>query len=423
MLTERVFSEKITSLGGTLYIAGGWVRDRLLGRSPADKDYVVCGLTAEALQSSFSCETVGRQFPVFLVTVDGTPREVALARTEHKCGRGYHGFETQFTPETTIEDDLRRRDTTMNSIALRVSDGQIIDPFGGRQDIAAGIIRATSGHFRDDPVRALRAARQSAQLGFSIEPGTSALMKACHDEIMAEPSERIFGEMKKALESQQPARFFQSLRSASILDAVLPELDALRGVPQPVQYHRGLDAFDHSMEVLTRTAELSSKAETRFAAAVHDIGKALTPPEILPHHYGHEQAGLTALEKLSRRMTLPRQWFRMASFIISRHMQLSHARRPGVIIDLMEQMARLSLDPAEVLAVVQADHGCAPDFLARFSRYRQYLDEARREFPIPGNIPPVQRHEWLRERVAGRLSQRLQQETDVQGRSQNGRIK
>jgi tRNA nucleotidyltransferase (CCA-adding enzyme) len=423
MLTEREFSEKITHIGGTLYIAGGWVRDYFLGRSPVDKDYVVCGLTVEALRCAFSCEPVGRQFPVFLVNVDGMPRELALARTERKNGHGYHGFETQFTAETTIEDDLYRRDTTMNSMALRVSDGCIIDPFGGRQDIASRVIRATSEHFRDDPVRALRAARQSAQLGFSIAPGTIALMSACRSEIMTEPSERIFGEMKKALESSAPARFFRALCSASILDAVLPELDALRGVPQPVQYHRSLDAFDHSMEVLTRTAELSERPETRFAAAVHDIGKALTPPEILPHHYGHEQAGLTALEKLNQRMTLPRQWYRMAFFIISQHMKLSRARRPGVIIDLLEQMERLSLAPSEVLAVIRADHGTAPDFLVRAEQYRRYLDEARSEFPIPESIPPQQRREWIRARMADRLVLRLQQESIGQEKSQNNRIK
>ncbi|MGI6074900.1 MAG: HD domain-containing protein [Pyramidobacter sp.] len=422
MLTEKQFSEAVQALGGSLYIAGGWVRDRLLGRCPGDRDYVVCGLTAEKLCEAFQCSRVGRQFPVFLVEVDGTPREVALARKERKTGRGYHGFETCFTPETTIEEDLYRRDTTMNSMALRLSDGKIIDPFGGQRDLRASVIRATSFHFRDDPVRALRAARQSAQLGFSIEPGTRALMRDCHDELMAEPGERIFGEMKKALESPAPAAFFLALRDAELLDAVFPELNALRGVPQPVLYHRGLDAFDHTMEVLKRTAASSTRPETRFAAVAHDLGKGLTPKEILPHHYGHQEAGLEALKSLNRRMTLPRAWYRMAHFIISQHMALRNIRRAGAILEMMERIERLSLNPSEILAVLRADHGGAPNFLLRYDLYRSWLSEARKKFPVPQAIPPDRRRLWLHSRLSGEMAAKIRLDELTRKELQDGRI-
>ena len=407
MLTEQQFSQSIEALGGSLYIAGGWVRDRLLGRCAADRDYVVCGLTAEKLCGAFHCVAVGRRFPVFLIEVDGVPREVALARRERKIGRGYHGFETCFTPETSIEEDLYRRDTTMNSMALRLSDGRIIDPFGGQRDLHAAVIRATSSHFRDDPVRALRAARQCAQLGFSIEPGTMALMKDCHDELLDEPAERFFCEMKKALESPDPPAFFLALRDAEILDAAFPELDALRGVPQPVLYHKGLDAFDHTMEVLKRAAALSPRAETRFAALVHDLGKALTSPEVLPHHYGHEQAGLEALKCLNRRMTLPRFWYRMAHFIIERHMALRKIRRAGAIVKIMEQIRRCALDPGEILAVLRADHGGEPDFLLHYDQYCLWLNEARKQFPVPETVPPEKRSLWLHCRLSSELAGKM----------------
>ena len=272
MLTEKEFAQKIINLGGQAYIAGGWVRDRCLGRSAHDKDYVVCGLGKETFEDAFSATPVGKQFPVYLLQIDGASREVALARTERKAGHGYHGFETSFTPETTIEEDLFRRDTRMNSMAIRLSDGEFVDPFGGRDDIENHLVQATSFHFRDDPVRALRAARQAAQLGFTVAAGTISLMRDCAAELAQEPSERYFNELLKALQSAKPSVFFETLREADLLSVVFPQLAALCGVEQPALYHHGYDAFEHTMRVLDRTASLSQNEITRFAALVHDLG-------------------------------------------------------------------------------------------------------------------------------------------------------
>ncbi|MDY4032103.1 MAG: HD domain-containing protein [Pyramidobacter sp.] len=403
-MDENEFAARVAALGGQLYVVGGWVRDRLIGRPAEDRDYVVCGLDAKTFERGFQVRSVGRQFPVYLLEVGGRLSEVALARTERKTGTGYRGFEARFSPDTTIEEDLYRRDTRMNSMAVRLPGGELIDPFGGRGDIENKIIRATSEHFRDDPVRALRAARQSAQLGFSIAPGTVELMTACRGELAREPGERIFAEMRRALASPQPELFFTALRDAGILDAVFPELAALIGVEQPVKYHRGLDAFEHSMEVLRRAAALTRTPQTRFAALVHDLGKGLTPREEWPHHIGHEARGLAALERFNGRMTLPRLWYRFARFIIANHMRLPRLRRPGAIVAVIGEMRRGGFDAAEVAAVIRADRGALPVFLQRYDRYAAVLDEERARLAFPADLPPSQRALWLNARLADALT-------------------
>ena len=403
-MNEREFAGRIAALGGQLYVVGGWVRDRLIGRPSEDKDYVVCGLGAQTLEREFQVRSVGRQFPVYLLEVGGRLSEVALARTERKAGTGYRGFEARFSPDTTIEEDLYRRDTRMNSMAVRLPGGELVDPFGGRGDIENKIIRATSEHFRDDPVRALRAARQSAQLGFSIAPGTVELMSACRGELAWEPVERVFAEMRRALASPQPELFFTALRDAGILDAVFPELTALDGVEQPAKYHRGLDAFEHSLEVLRRTAALTPRAATRFAALVHDLGKGLTPREEWPRHVGHEERGVAALERFNARMTLPRPWYRFARFMIANHMRLPRLRRPGAIVAIIGEMRRGGFDAAEVAAVIRADHGALPGFLQHYDPYAAVLDEERARLTFPADLPPSQRARWLNARLAEALA-------------------
>lgn len=403
-MNESEFAGRVAALGGQLYVVGGWVRDRLIGRPSEDKDYVVCGLDVQTLEREFQVRSVGRQFPVYLLEVGCRLSEVALARTERKAGTGYRGFEARFSPDTTIEEDLYRRDTRMNSMAVRLPGGKLVDPFGGRGDIENKIIRATSEHFRDDPVRALRAARQAAQLGFSIAPGTVELMSACHGELAREPAERVFAEMRKALASPRPELFFTALRDAGILDAVFPELAALIGVEQPALYHRGLDAFAHTMVVLRRAAALTPKEATRFAALVHDLGKGLTLREEWPHHIGHEERGLTALERLNGRMTLPRPWYRFARFMIANHMRLPRLRRPAAIVAVIEEMRRGGFDAAEVAAVIRADHGALPDFLRRYDQYAAVLDEERARLAFPADLPPQARGRWLRMRLAEALA-------------------
>lgn len=404
MLTELEFAQRAADLGGQVYIVGGWVRDFFIGRAAYDKDYVICGLSLEAFLGHFEAQAVGRQFPVFLMKIEGRICEVAFARTERKKGRGYLGFEARFDSSTTIEEDLYRRDTRMNSMAFRLPGMELVDPFGGRHDIAGGLIRATSEHFGDDPVRALRAARQAAQLDFKIDPPTMELMAQCRGELAEEPSERILAEAAKALESPLPARFFEVLRDASILDAAFPELAALVGVEQPLEYHHGLDAFDHTMEVLAQTALQTRRPETRFAALVHDLGKGATPREEWPHHYEHAALGLQVLEAMNRRMTLPRPWMKLARFVVAEHMRIPKLKRAGAVVKLIQEIARKALPPSEIAAVIRADSGKAPDFLERFDFYQNALARARKRLKIPEALPEQERAAWLTMRLAEEYS-------------------
>ncbi len=373
--SEGDFVEKIASLGGRLYVAGGWVRDMLIGRVPPDKDYVVCGLDAETFARNFPARSVGGKFPVFLLGIDGRSCEVALARTEVKTGTGYRGFEARFSRLTTIEEDLFRRDTTINSMAMELPSGEIIDPFGGRCDITAGVIRATSIHFCEDPVRALRAARQAAQLNFRVDEKTLELMRACRLELAGEPQERIFAEAEKALRAPRPELFFTCLWSAKLLDLLFPELDAQ-------------EDFDRAMGALTRVSKLTDAPEARFAALI-----------ILsfPH------ANLTSLENVAARMKLPRRWVRFARFVIEEREKLIQPT-PADVVELMGTMERLSISPEDLLAVLRSVFGVAPDFLSRYNLYHEILARAREKFSIPEDLPPAERGTWIKIHLADELA-------------------
>ncbi len=373
-LSEKIFAEKIANLGGRLYVAGGWVRDKLIGRVPPDKDYVVCGLRAEIFATNFPARSVGGKFPVFLLEVDGRSCEVALARTETKTGTGYRGFEAQFSPLTTIEEDLFRRDTTINSMAMELLSGEIIDPFGGRRDIAARVIRATSEHFCEDPVRALRAARQAAQLNFSIGEKTIELMRACRTELAEEPQERIFAETERALRAPHAELFFAGLRRANLLNLLFPELDAP-------------DDFDRAIRTLTRVSKLTALAEARFTALVLSF----------PH------ADLNGLETVAARMTLPRRWVRFARFVIQEREKFARPS-PEEVVELMGAMERLSISPAELLAVLGSVLGIEPDFLVRYGQYREILAQTRGNLSIPEEPPPSERGTWIKDRLADELA-------------------
>ncbi len=372
-LSEKNFARKIASLGGQLYLAGGWVRDSLIGRNAPDKDYVVCGLDAEIFTRNFPARSVGGKFPVFLLVVDGRNCEVALARTEIKTGPGYRGFKARFSPMTTIEEDLFRRDTTINSMAMELQSGKIIDPFGGAKDIAARVIRATSGHFCEDPVRALRAARQAAELNFRVEEKTLELMRSCSRELEGEPLERIFAETEKALRAPRPELFFTSLRRANLLDLLFPELDAQ-------------EDFDRAMGVLTRAAKLTASAQARFAAFVLSF----------PH------ADMDELEAVAARMPLPRRWVRLARFVIKRQEKFIRPSQ-GDVVELLETMDRLSISHSDLLAVLESAVGIAPDFLARHELYRKILASARTELSLPEDIPPDGRGTWIKAQLADEL--------------------
>jgi tRNA nucleotidyltransferase (CCA-adding enzyme) len=322
-----------------VYLVGGAVRDRLLGRSVGERDYVVVGATPEDLLRQ-GYQQVGRDFPVFLHPQ--TKDEYALARTERKVAPGYHGFLCHAAPDVTLEEDLARRDLTINALA-EDADGTLIDPYGGRADLEARVLRHVSPAFAEDPVRILRVARFAARfaaLGFRVADETLALMRTmvAAGEVDALVPERVWQELAKALAEATPSVFFATLRDCGALARLLPELDRLFGVPQPAQWHPEIDTGVHTLMVVDMAARLSEDLEVRFAALTHDLGKGTTPAEILPSHRGHEQRGLSLVRAVCERLRVPHR-VRDLALITARWHGLVHKvdeLRPTTILDLLE---------------------------------------------------------------------------------------
>jgi tRNA nucleotidyltransferase (CCA-adding enzyme) len=286
-----------------VYCVGGAVRDHLLGLPVQDHDWVVVGSTPEDMVAK-GFQPVGKDFPVFLHPQ--THEEYALARTERKTARGYQGFAVYAAPDVTLEQDLLRRDFTINAIA-QDDGGNLIDPHNGIADLRAGILRHVSAAFNEDPVRILRAARFAARFGFAIAPETLALMRDMvnNGEVDALVAERVWQELARGLMEKNPSRFFETLRSCDALAKIIPEIDALFGVPQPEKHHPEIDCGIHTTMVVDDAAQHDYALEVRFAALTHDLGKATTPKDILPRHIGHESRSVELVKKLSQRLRVP----------------------------------------------------------------------------------------------------------------------
>jgi tRNA nucleotidyltransferase (CCA-adding enzyme) len=325
-----------------IYLVGGAVRDELLGLPVRERDWVVVGSTPEEL-SAAGYKPVGKDFPVFLHPQ--TSEEHALARTERKTGPGYRGFETQFSPDVTLEEDLERRDLTINAIAKDPETGALVDPFNGRRDIEARMLRHVSGAFVEDPVRVLRAARfasRFAPLGFAVAPETIALMReiAARGELDALVPERVWQETQRALEQDAPWVFLEVLREAHALKIIFPEIDALFGVPQPEQWHPEIDSGVHTMMVVEQAARMSKDPIVRFAALVHDLGKGTTPPDEWPRHVAHEHRSAKLIESLCARLRIPNN-YRDVAVQVGRHHLLAHKARelrPSTVLELLENL-------------------------------------------------------------------------------------
>ena len=321
-----------------VYLVGGAVRDELLGRSVAERDWVVVGATPEEL-TVLGYRQVGRDFPVFLHPE--THEEYALARTERKSAPGYRGFAVEFSPDVTLEQDLARRDLTINAMA-RSADGVIVDPFGGRSDLKERVLRHVSGAFVEDPVRVLRLARFAARyapLGFHVADDTLALTRrmVASGELDALIAERVWQETEKALGEAEPAMFFEVLRTSAALDRIFPEIEQLFGVPQPELWHPEIDTGVHTLMALTAAARLSNDRIVRFAALVHDLGKAETPRERWPSHAGHEERSVRLVNELCARLRIPND-FRELAVLAARHHGVIHQAaelRPATIVDLL----------------------------------------------------------------------------------------
>jgi tRNA nucleotidyltransferase (CCA-adding enzyme) len=323
-----------------VYLVGGAVRDALLGLQVVERDWVVVGGTRdELLRQKF--REVGRDFPVFLHPE--SHEEYALARLERKVSPGYRGFAVEFGPEVTLEEDLARRDLTINAMA-QSSDGSLLDPYGGRHDLEARLLRHVSAAFVEDPVRILRVARFAARfapLGFRVAPETAALMRSMVErgEAAALVAERVWQETEKALRESAASVFFRVLRECGALQAIYPEIDALFGVPQPAQWHPEIDTGIHTLMVLDQAAALSSDTTVRFAALVHDLGKGTTPKEQWPKHTGHEERSVALIEALCARLRSPSE-YRELSVIVARYHGNAHRAfelRPKTILEILEK--------------------------------------------------------------------------------------
>ncbi len=320
------------------FMVGGAVRDALLGLPVRDRDWVVVGSTpARMIAAGFL--PVGRDFPVFLHPK--TREEYALARTERKSGRGYHGFQFHTAPDVTLQEDLARRDLTINAIA-QDAEGRLIDPYGGQADLQARRLRHVTDAFREDPVRILRVARFAARFSeFTLAPETLALMQAMvHDgEVDALVPERVWQELARGLMEPTPSRMFELLRQCGALARLLPEVDRLWGVPQRAEYHPEVDTGVHLMMVLDMSARLEAPLEVRFACLTHDLGKGTTPADVLPRHIGQEERGARLLQAVCDRLRVPTDCRELADVVAREHGNIhrSEALAPAAVVRLLER--------------------------------------------------------------------------------------
>jgi tRNA nucleotidyltransferase (CCA-adding enzyme) len=365
-----------------VYLVGGAVRDGLLGREVRERDYVVVGAEADELLAA-GYRAVGRDFPVFLHPV--THFEYALARRERKTGPGYRGFVTDFSPDITLEEDLLRRDLTINAMAQR-EDGSIVDPYGGQADLAARTLRHVSPAFSEDPVRVLRIARFAARfadLGFHVHESTRELMRAmvAAGEVSSLVPERVWQETERALGESRPQVYFQVLRDCGALAVIFPEIDRLFGVPQPPLWHPEIDTGVHVMLCLQRAAQLDASTTVRFAVLAHDLGKGTTPPDQWPKHIMHESRGLPLVDALCSRMRVPTAHAELARMTCKQHTNVHRALelRPETLLKLLDECDALRRPDrfSELLLACQCDAQGRTGLEEEPYPQRDYLEAAR----------------------------------------------
>jgi tRNA nucleotidyltransferase (CCA-adding enzyme) len=404
-----------------VYLVGGAVRDTLLGQPVKERDWVVVGGTREQLLELHYRE-VGREFPVFLHPQ--SHEEYALARLERKVAPGYRGFAVEFGPDVTLEEDLARRDLTINAIA-RSENGEFIDPHGGRRDLQSRVLRHVSPAFAEDPVRILRVARFAARfapLGFTVAAETMSLMRsmALRGEVSSLVAERVWRETDKALREAAAGEFFRVLRECGALEVIFPEIDALFGVPQPARWHPEIDCGVHTLMALDQAVRLSADPKVRFAAVVHDLGKAATPRAQWPGHRGHEERSVALIEALSARLRIPND-YRQLSILVARHHGHIHRALelgPPAVLEILEQVDAVRRGERFAAALL----ACEADARGRLGLeeapypQRAYLLAARdAAAAIRPAAPDVEAHAG--EEIAQRLrDRRLQAITDLKAR-------
>ncbi|QSN61137.1 multifunctional CCA addition/repair protein [Caballeronia sp. M1242] len=364
-----------------IYAVGGAIRDALLGVPVVDRDYVVVGATPEQMVAQ-GYKPVGKDFPVFLHPV--THEEYALARTERKTAAGYHGFQFYYSPDVTLEEDLARRDLTINAMAREVNaagelTGPVIDPFDGQSDLSAKRFRHVGDAFIEDPVRILRLARFAARFAdFTVAPDTEALMKkmVAAGEVDALVPERVWQEISRGLMEKRPSRMFEVLRGCGALARILPEVDALWGVPQRADYHPEVDTGVHVMMVVDYAASQGYALPVRFAALTHDLGKATTPDDILPRHIGHEGRSVDLLKPLCERLRVPNECRDLALLVAREHGNIHRVMDMGAaaLVRLFERTDALR-KPARFAEALQA---CLADARGRLGLEHKEYPQAER---------------------------------------------
>jgi tRNA nucleotidyltransferase (CCA-adding enzyme) len=358
-----------------IYLVGGAVRDKLLGLPVQDRDYVVVGATPEQMVAR-GFKPVGADFPVFLHPE--TKEEYALARTERKSGHGYKGFTVYSAPDVTLDDDLRRRDLSINAMAEDEA-GNLIDPYGGAADLRGGVLRHVAPAFAEDPVRILRVARFAARLAarnFHVAPATLDLMRAMvvSGEVDHLVAERVWEELKRALGEAMPSRFFQVLRECGALARLFPEIEALFGVPQPEKHHPEVDTGVHILLVLDAAARLTTDTRARFAALMHDLGKGTTPKAEWPQHIGHEDRGAQLVREFCERFRVPNE-YRDLAVIAARfhgHCHKVTELRAATLVDTFEAMDLFRRPERAALFVL----ACEADFRGRTGLAEQPYPQA-----------------------------------------------
>ncbi len=359
------------------YLVGGAVRDALLGIAVSDRDYVVVGALPEDLISQ-GFEQVGKDFPCFLHPK--TKEEYSLARTERKSGSGYTGFVCEFGPDVGLEEDLRRRDLTINAMA-QSDDGQLIDPFGGQRDLQEKWLRHVSPAFDEDPLRVLRVARFAARfahLGFRVHPDTLALMAkiAAGGELQTLTTERVWKETSRALSEISPSIYFKVLRDCHALAVLFPEIDALFGVPQRAEYHPEVDTGVHVLLCIDHARQHFNDLQVTYAVLLHDLGKGITPEDELPKHLGHEETGVPLVKAVNQRLKVPKDYAALAELVCRYHLQCHRLGelRPGTVLKLIESLDGLRR-PERVELFTQA---CQADAQGRLGFENQAYPQAQR---------------------------------------------
>ena len=352
----KEIAEKIYDSGGRLYLVGGAVRDKMLGRKNYDEDYCVVGLDSSEFKGLFpEAKLDGKSFPVY--RMNGC--EFALARKEKKVGVGHKEFEVFSGKDVTLKEDLERRDITINAMAEDVISGELFDYFGGKKDLEIGVIRAIGSHFSEDPLRVYRVARFSSVLGFSVDKETILMMKSLKQELIYLSKERIFEELKKALASDKPSIFFSVLRSADVLDVHFKPIYKLIGALQPEKYHPEGDSYNHTMICLDKSCSMTNDLKIRFSVLVHDLGKGETKRQEYPHHYGHEEKGVEIVRKFCDYLKMPTSWKKCGIVAAREHMRggIFNKMKPSKKVDFIERVDKSYLGLEGLQIVVNCDKG------------------------------------------------------------------